>query len=161
LSFEYAVFCEYSLSLKPVEAGANVRVFNRVEAPSAGAITLDTNTGAITLTEGTYRVSAVSIVTPYQEGDTEQVTLTPKPYGGYCRLRDLHKPLRGDPAIAIGTISNANMLPSTIDTFVEVRGKTEIVLEHQVGAHPEGLYLQVNAGGSADHIFARINIQRL
>lgn len=155
------MFCEYSLSLKPVEAGANVRIFNRVEAASAGAITLDTNSGAIALTHGTYRISAVSIVAPYHEGDTEQVTLVASPYGGYCRLRDFHKPLRSDPAIAIGTISNANMLPSTIDTFLEVRGKTEIILEHQVGSHPEGLYLQINAGGSADHIFARITIQRL
>ncbi len=161
MSHEHAVFAEYSLSLKPLQPGANTRVLNTVEVKSRGGITLDPGTGVVLLTAGTYHILATSIVTPYTEGDTEQITLQTKPYAGYCRLRYLDKAAREDLPIAIGTISNANMLPSTIDTFLEVEKRAAIVLDHQVGAHVEGLYLQVNVGGSSDHVFARMSIQRL
>ena len=46
-------------------------------------------------------------------------------------------------AIAIGTMSTANMTPSTIDTYFEVNEQTRVlVLEHQVGNDLEDIYLQ-------------------
>lgn len=162
MSHEYAVFAEYSLTTKEMTLeGAHTRVFNTIEVPSRGGISLDTSTGVVTLTPGTYHITAVSIVTPYREGDTERVTLDTQPWAGYCRLRYRDKPAREDKAIALGTISNANMLPSTIDTYLHVEKTAEIVLEHQIGRDPKGFYLQVNVGGSSDHVFARISIHRL
>jgi hypothetical protein len=160
MSFEHAVFAEYSLSLKKMALGANVRVFNTIEVPSRGGITLDPQTGYITLTPGTYHVTAVSIVTPYTDGDTEQVALLTKPWAGYCRLRRSDQPGKEQKPFAIGTISNANMLPSTIDTFLELDETTTIAVDHQVGDDHAGLYLQVDVGGP-NHIFARISIHRL
>ncbi len=162
MSHEHAVFAEYSLATRQMTLeGANPRVFNTVEVPSRGGISLDPSTGVVTLMPGTYHITAVSIVTPYRDGDTERVTLDPQPWAGYCRLRYRDKPARTDKPIALGTISNANMLPSTIDTYLHVEETVELVLEHQIGPTPQGFYLQVNVGGSADHVFARISIHRL
>jgi len=158
-----AVFAEYSDSDKPMTAGANTRVFNRVEVESAGAIRLDLETGTVSLAPGMYHITASSIVTPYDPVTDADGRVSPqaRPYGGYCRLRYLDKPAREDPPIALGTIGNANMIPSLVDTFLRADHPVEIVLEHQCGEHVEGLYLQVAVTGSADHVFARIAIQRL
>lgn len=158
-----AVFSEYSDSDKPMVAGANTRVFNRVEVESAGGIRLEEGTGVVTLMPGTYHVTASSIVTPYDPATDVDGRVSPqaRPYGGYCRLRYRDKPAREDIPIALGTISNVNMIPSLIDTFLRADHPVEIVLDHQAGEHVEGLYLQVAVTGSAWHVFARIAIQRL
>lgn len=162
MSHDYAVFAEYSLSTKQMTpGGASPRVFNTVEVPSRGGISLDPSTGVVALPPGTYHITAVSIVTPHRDTDTERLTLDPQPWAGYCRLRYRDKPARTDKPIALGTISNANMLPSTIDTYLHLEKTAELVLEHQIGETPQGFYLQVNVGGSPDHVFARISIHRL
>ena len=164
MSHDCAVFSEYSDSDKPMQPGANVRVFNRVEVESGGSIRLDRATGVVTLRPGTYHVTASSIVTPYDPEAADAATRVPdepRPLGGYCRLRYRNKPAREDPPIALGTISSTNMIPSLVDTFVRTDKEIEIVLEHQAGGEVGGLYLQVRAGGSADHVFARISIHRL
>jgi hypothetical protein len=110
MNHEFAVYSEYSDSDKPMQPGANTRVFNTIEVPSGGSIKLDKNTGVITLAPGTYHITASSIVTPYDPAvDTDgRVTNQARPFGGYCRLRYSDKPERDDPPIAIGTISNVN-----------------------------------------------------
>jgi hypothetical protein len=163
MSHDCAVYAEYSDSDKPMRPGANPRVFNRVEVESAGSTRLDPCTGVVTLRPGTYHVTACSIVTPYDPAaDTDgRVSPQPRPYGGYCRLRHRDRPERDDPPIALGTISNANMLPSLIDTYLRTEREVEVVLDHQAGEHVDGLYLQVAVGGSSWHVFARISIHRL
>lgn len=160
---EYAVYSEYSDSDKPMQPGANTRAFNRTEVESGNSIKLDKSTGVVTLKPGTYHITASSIVTYYDpKTDTDgRVTNLARSWGGYSRLRYRDKPAREDKPIQVGTISSANMLPSLIDTYLKVDKDAEIVLEHQAGEKVEGLYLQVTVGGSADHIFARISIQRL
>jgi hypothetical protein len=81
--------------------------------------------------------------------------------GAASGLRYRDTPDRHDTPIALGTVGNVNMLPSTIDTYLRVDHEVEIVLDHQAGAHVDGLYLQVKVGGSSWHIFARISIRRL
>jgi hypothetical protein len=58
-------------------------------------------------------------------------------------------------------MTNANMLPSMIDTWLEVKERARIVLEHQVGADVKDLYLQGTWVHSTWHVFARIAIQRV
>jgi hypothetical protein len=147
-----------------MQPGVNVRVFNRVDVQSGGSIRLDLATGVVTLRPGMYHVTASSIVTPYDPLAPDAATRVPdadRPFGAYCRLRRRDKPAREDTPIALGTISSTNMIPSLVDTFVRADEELEIVLEHQAGGEVGGLYLQVRAGGSADHVFARISIHRL
>jgi hypothetical protein len=63
--------------------------------------------------------------------------------------------------IVPGTIGNASVIPSVVDTFSRAGHPVEIVLDHQAGEHVEGLYPQVAVTGSPWHVFARIDIQRL
>lgn len=163
MSYDFAVYAEYSDSDKSMQPEANIRVFNRIEAHAGNSIALDASTGVVTLKPGVYHITACSLVTPYSAAtDTDgRVTPQARPYGGYCRLRYRDKPGRHDTPIALGTVGNVNMLPSTIDTYLSVDHQAEIVLDHQAGAHVDGLYLQVNVGGSSWHIFARISIHRL
>ncbi len=98
----------------PCSRGANTRVFNRLEAPSGGRITLDQTMGVVTLKPGTYHITVSSIVTSYDPATDGKVTNQPRAWGGYCRLRYRDKPECTDTPIAIGTISPANMLPSLI-----------------------------------------------
>ncbi|HEX4497426.1 MAG TPA: hypothetical protein VIE43_17265 [Thermoanaerobaculia bacterium] len=160
---DFAVYSEYSDSDKPMQAGANTRVFNRVEVESGHSISLDKTTGVVTLKPGTYHITASSIVTFFDPAtDTDgKVTNQARSWGGYCRLRYKDKPAREDPPIQFGTVNSANMLPSLIDTYLKVDKTAEIMLDHQAGEKVEGLYLQVTVGGSAAHIFARISIERL
>jgi hypothetical protein len=160
---DFGVYSEYSDSDKPMRPEANTRLFNRVEAQSGDSIRLDKSTGVVTLKPGTYHITTTSIVTFYDPTtDTDgRVTNIERSWGGYSRLRYRDKPAREDTPIAVGTISSANMLPSTIDTYLRVDKEAEIMLDHQAGAHVEGLYLQVAVGGSALHVFARISVLRL
>jgi hypothetical protein len=163
MSHEFAVYSEYSDSNKPMQPEANPRVFNRVEVQSGECIGLDQNTGVVTLRPGAYHITASSLVTPYYPAtDIDgRVTDDPRPLGAYCRLRYRDKPNREDTPIAIGTVSTINMLPSLIDTYLQVDHDAEIVLDHQAGADVENLYLQVTVGDSSWHVFARISIHRL
>jgi hypothetical protein len=163
MTHDCAVFAEWSDADKQMQPGANTRVFNRVEVESAGAIRLDQATGVVTLMPGMYHITASSIVTPYDPASDVDGRVSPqaRPWGGYCRLRYRDKPARDDTPIALGTISNVNMLPSLIDTFLRAEHPVEIMLDHQAGEHVEGLYLQVAVTGSSWHVFARMAIQRL
>lgn len=161
---DIAVYAEHSDSRKPAVAGWNVRVFNRTEFSQGNGIVLDSDNTVIKLAPGVYQISASSIATyddmfpgPAQGWGTEQ-----RPNGGYCRLRrKADADCKNEKAIAIGTISNANMLPSLIDTYFKTTEPVEIVLEHQVGDQVAGIYFQDNATNSSWHVFARIAIRAL
>jgi hypothetical protein len=171
---DYAVYAEYSLTNKPMVAGWNARVFNKREVEEGDHISLDDQTGVVTLQEGTYHITALSLVNYY---DTEKPTVIPNsltPPAGYARLRHLEDALPPDTvptievidesnakALSVGTGSDANALPSFMETYLKVDDEAKIVVEHQVGDEIEGLYLQANANGSIWHINARISIQRL
>ena len=143
---DYAVYAEYSLSNKPMVAGWKTRVFNKKEVQEGG--------------EDQPR----RLIIP--------TSLTPP--AGYARLRYLEDALAPDvvptvdvinasnaKVLSVGTGSDANALPSFMETFLTVKDKANLVVEHQVGAEVKDLYLQVNANGSVWHVNARISIQRL
>jgi hypothetical protein len=93
-----------------------------------------------------------------------RVTMDTQPLAGYSRLRYAEDVGCGnEKAIAIGTMSTANMLPSMIDTYLEVEAGTtaRIVLEHQVGNKVDHIYLQGIWESSSWHVFARLSIRRL
>jgi hypothetical protein len=149
-------------TLPPSAAGWNVRVFNRTEVHRGTSIHLEQGTGVITLGPGLHHITATSNVTYDGIASPGRVSTDAEPFGGYCRLRHAEDAgCANERAIAIGTISNANMVPSTIDTWLEVQDSARIVLEHQVGNEIAHLYLQQNALSSSWHVFARIAIQRL
>lgn len=163
---DLAVFAEHSDTRKPMLPGWNVRVFNRTEAQQGSGIRRDPASGVISLGPGVYHITGSSQVTyndltehPEEPGwNTE-----PIPNGGYCRLCFAGKhggTVGNQDAIAVGTISSANMLPSLIDTWLDVPGGAEIVLEHQVGDAVKDIYLQDNAVHSTWHVFARVAIAR-
>ena len=171
---DYAVYAEYSLTNKPMEAGWNTRVFNKREVEQGENIRLDDQTGVVTLTPGVYHITAMSLINYY---DTTQPTIIPNsltPPAGYARLRHLDDALPADviptievidasnaKALSVGTGSDANALPSFMETYVTVEDEAKLVVEHQVGDEVDGLYLQSNANGSIWHINARISIRRL
>lgn len=166
---DIAVYAEHSDSQKIVQPGWNARVFNRVEMELGSAIRRSGETGVITLGPGVYHITGSSQVT---YDDLAPHPRTPgwnteaRPNGGYCRLRHTSAlppaQIKNEEAIVVGTISNANMLPSLIDAYLDVPYRAEIVLEHQVGDDGvEGIYLQDNAVGSPWHVFARIAIHRV
>jgi hypothetical protein len=171
---DYAVYAEYSLSNKPMVAGWNARVFNKKEVQEGGDISLDERTGVVTLRAGLYHVTAMSLVNYYDVANPTIIPTSVTPPAGYARLRYLEDALSPDvvptidvinasnaKALSVGTGSDANALPSFMDTFVRVKDKANLVVEHQVGNEVKGLYLQVNANGSVWHINARISIQRI
>ena len=91
-----------------------------------------------------------------------RVTTDTQPYAGYSRLRHAGEVGCGnEDAIAIGTMSTANMIPSMIDTYLEVKEEARVVLEHQVGNDVAHIYLQGIWESSSWHVFARIAIHRL
>jgi hypothetical protein len=171
---DYAVYAEYSLSNKPMVAGWNARVFNKKEVQESSNINLDDRTGVVTLQAGLYHVTAMSLVNSYDMANTAVIPTLMAPPAGYARLRYLEDALAPDvvptidvlnasnaKALSIGTGSDANALPSFMDTYVRVKDKANLVVEHQVGNEVKGIYLQVNANGSMWHVNARISIQRL
>jgi hypothetical protein len=163
-----AVYAEHSDSQKQVEKGWNARVFNRTEMEIGSNIRRAAATGVISLGPGVYHITGSSQVTyddlaPHPR--TGGWNTEARPNGGYCRLRHASTvppgQIKNEAAIVVGTISNANMLPSLIDAYLDVPYQAEIVLEHQVGDDVAGIYLQDNAVGSSWHVFARIAIHRV
>jgi hypothetical protein len=166
LPADLAIYAEHSDTRKKMGKMWTPRIFNRTEAHEGSAISMDPQTGVITLGPGVYHVTGSSAVTyndltdhPEQPGWNTKVI----PNGGYCRLRYLQDGAdsANEKAIVVGTISNANMLPSFIDTYLDVPRQAQLVLEHQVGDEVDEIYLQDNAQNSTWHVFARIAIQRV
>jgi hypothetical protein len=171
---EYAVYAEYSLTNKPMVAGWNTRVFNKRETEEGDHISLDDQTGVVTLEAGDYHITAMSLVNYYDTANPVIIPTSLTPPAGYARLRHLEDALPPDTvptidvidasnakALSVGTGSDANALPSFMETFVHVDDEARLVVEHQFGDEVEGLFLQSNANGSIWHINARISIQRL
>jgi hypothetical protein len=175
---DIAVYSEMSpTGMKKMAAGWNTRVFNTTEVAPAvnSSISTDMKTGYITLKRGTYHITASSLVTyndlkvdPNAPGwNTHE-----RPNGGYVRLRDVSltpdpksNQVENEKAIVIGTISNANMVPSLIDTYLTVTTESlTVMLEHQVGDVVDTIYLQDDSAGpfqSRWHVFARIAIRKI
>lgn len=165
---DYAVYAEYSPESKPVEAGWNPRVFTKIEAQVGSRIGLDTYSGVITLAPGTYHISGFSVVTYATLAEPPEMVTTRCPAaGGYCRLRyahqdqDLSRDESNEQAICIGSSATANAVPSLFETYVTTKVVTRILLEHQSGDNPDGIFLRVYTEESIWHVFARISIRRL
>jgi len=160
----YAVFTEYSPTIKAMQPGMNARVFNHVEARSAdGSIQLDEQTGVITLPPGTYHITGFS-TTVYYTGDEPPEMVEPRTpaNGGYCRLRREEEcPEDRDAGFVFGSICTANAIPSLVETYFTTTAEARIVMEHQCGKEPKDVYLQVYSNGSSKHVFARLSIRRL
>jgi hypothetical protein len=160
----YAVFSEYSPTLKPMRPGMNTRVFNHVDARSPdGAIQLDETTGVITLPPGTYHITGFSTTVYYTgEEPPEMVDARSPANGGYCRLRRAEEDAEDrDAGFAVGSIATANAIPSLVETYLTTDQETGIVMEHQCGSNVKDVYLQVYSEGSSAHVFARLSIRRL
>lgn len=160
----YAVFSEYSPTLKPMRPGMNTRVLNRVEARSAdGAIQLDESTGTITLPPGTYHITGFSTTVYYTGNEPPEMVEPRSPAaGGYCRLRREEEGAEDHEAgFVMGSICTANAVPSLVDTYFTTAEEARIVMEHQCGANVKDVYLQVYSNGSSAHVFARLSIRRL
>jgi hypothetical protein len=155
-------------------AGWNTRVFNKRETEEGDHISLDDQTGVVTLEAGDYHITAMSLVNYYDTANPVIIPTSLTPPAGYARLRHLEDALPPDTvptidvidasnakALSVGTGSDANALPSFMETFVHVDDEARLVVEHQFGDEVEGLFLQSNANGSIWHINARISIQRL
>lgn len=171
---EYAVYAEYSLSNKPMVAGWNTRVFNTREVQEGQSISLDDQTGVVTLKAGRYHITASSLVNLYDMAHLTTIPMSMAPPAGYARLRYLEDALPPDviptpevindsnkKALSVGTGSNANGIPSFMETFLKVDTEAKLVVEHQIGDDVKDIYLQVNGNGSVWHINARISIRRL
>ncbi|TAJ29959.1 MAG: hypothetical protein EPO67_14695 [Reyranella sp.] len=171
---DYAVFSEFSPESKKMQPGWNRRVFTTTEARKGNAIECDLATGVVTLAPGTWHLSGYSMVV-YDDPATsaEMAPVRSPAAAGYCRLRTFDPAVAVDPAnliairnddptvLCVGSPSTANMTPSLFDAYYEARRSTQIVLEHQAGASPDGIYLRIFRQGSSWHAFARINIRRL
>lgn len=175
MNHDFAVYAEHSDSNKGMVStggmygGWNARVFNRTEVHPAGtSMGLESKTGVVVLTRGIYHITAVSIVS-YFDGESHGGVPSRNPaFGGYCRLRDENRPgcetaegCRNEDAVAIGTMSTANMLPSLIDTYLQVDREARLVLEHQIGSEVAGVNLQLYVVNSTWHVMARISIARV
>lgn len=176
---DFAVYAEHSDSNKVMVStegpygGWNTRVFNRTEVPPAsGSIRLEPETGTVILSRGVYHITAVSSVSYFETEDEKPGGGVPSKnpaLGGYCRLRDETRPGCATPegclnenAVAIGTMSSANLLPSSIDTYLRVdKPEARLILEHQVGSEVAGINLQLFVVNSTWHVMARISIARL
>jgi hypothetical protein len=150
-------------SLPPLQAGWNVRVFNRTEVKRGRNIHLEQGTGVVSLGVGLYHITASSLVTYDDLAAEGRVTTDAEPFAGYSRLRSAALPgCTNEEAIAIGTMSTANMIPSLIDCWLEVKDeRMQLVLEHQVGNVVDHIYLQGIWAHSSWHVFARIAIEKV
>ena len=160
----YAVFGEYSPTIKPMKPGMNTRVFNRIESRSAdGSIRLDELTGVVTIPPGTYHITGFSTTVYYTGNEPPEMVEPRSPAcGGYCRLRRAEEdPEDRNAGFAFGSICTANAIPSLVETYFTTAEEARIVLEHQNGGDPKDVYLQVYSGGSSAHVFARLCIRRL
>jgi hypothetical protein len=168
LPVDVAVYAEHSDDRIAVKPNWNPRIFNRTEVEEGSRIRFDPASGAVRLGPGVYHIAGSSQVTyndltqhPDEPGWNTEVI----PNGGYCRLRYAADADAGnDRAIVVGTISNANMVPSLVETYLDVPAYAEVVLEHQVGFREQdvaGIYLQDNSAESSWHVFARLTIRRV
>lgn len=171
---EFAIYAEHSLSNKPMVRGWNTRVFNKREVQEGQSISLDDQTGVVTLKAGRYHITAMSLVNYYDPANPTVIPNSSTPAAGYARLRYLQDALPPDTvptvdvidasnakALSVGTGSDANALPSFMETFVEVDDQAQLVVEHQIGDDVKDVFLQVNSNGSSWHINARISIRRI
>lgn len=173
-SIDHAVFSEFSPESKKMQPGWNRRVFTTVDSHRGNAVRCDLATGVVTLEPGTWHLAGHSMVSYGDPSTPAAMTPVRAPaLAGYCRLRtfdpavavdsaDLFAIRNDDPrVICVGSPGTANMTPSLFDAYHETSRTTRIVLEHQAGAAPDGIYLRVFAGNSSWHAFARISIRRL
>jgi glycosyl transferase family 2 len=164
LPVEVAVYAEHSDTTKPMAPDWNTRIFNRIEVQVGQSIRLEKGTGHVILGPGLYHITGCSIVM-YNDPDHPvdgRMSIEIRPFGGYCRLRraaDVDCP--NEKAIAIGTMTNSNLLPSLIDTYFNVEQETRIVLEHQIGKEIANMFLQLYVVESTWHVFARLSIERV
>lgn len=158
----YAVFAEFSPTTKLMEPGMNTRVFNVVESHQGDDIRLEMGTGVITLAPGTYHITGFS-ATAYATVEPPEMVATRAPAaGGYCRVRKATDSADDrKAAIVVGSISTANVVPSLVETYFTTDQEVQILMEHQNGENVGDICLESNAGGSANHVFARICIRRL
>ena len=165
LPIDFAVYAEQSPIRKKLQPGWNVRVFNKTEAQEGSSIRFDAGTGIISLSPGVYHLNGTSIVTyndldPYPDGAGWNTK--PRPNGGYCRLRYAADAGCGnEKAIVVGSISSANLIPSIVETYLDVPRFTQIVLEHQAGDQVDGIYQEDNSANSTWHVFSRLAIRRV
>lgn len=171
---DYAVLSEFSPETRQMQPGWNRRVFTTIESRKGNAIQCDLATGVVTLEPGTWHLAGFSMVA-YDDPATaaEMAQIRMPALAGYCRLRTFDPAVAVDPAnlqairnddprvICVGSPGTANMTPSLFDAYYDARGATQIVLEHQAGVSPDGVYLRIFRQGSSWHAFARINIRRL
>ncbi|MCY1022926.1 hypothetical protein [Pyxidicoccus sp. MSG2] len=172
----FAVFAEDSPETKYMPAGGmQPRVFTRVEARSPdNSIQLDLETGFITLPPGTYHITGFSTTAfLYPRDNPEEIAKLDGMVqnkqlanGGYCRLRlagGIPEQISNDDAIAVGSISSANMIPSLIETWFTTNVDAQIVMEHQSGRTDQtaDVVLRANPNDSPWHIFARLSISRV
>ncbi|WP_164018560.1 hypothetical protein [Pyxidicoccus trucidator] len=172
-SRSFAVFAEDSPETKRMKVGGmHTRVFTRVEARSPdNAIQLDLATGIITLPPGTYHITGFSTTAylyPPDEGETLDGMIQNKKLanGGYCRLRlagGVAEDIPNEEAIAVGSISTANTIPSLIETYFTTNVDAQILMEHQSGNTEQvaDVVLRANPNESPWHVFAHICISRL
>jgi hypothetical protein len=166
LPADFAVYAEHSDTRKQMGKMWTPRIFNRIEVQEGSSIRFRKDTGVISLGPGVYHITGSSAVT-YNDGTDhpEQPGWNTKviPNGGYCRLRYAADggAVGNEKAIVVGTISSANMLPSLIDTYLDVPRQADVVLEHQVGDLVTDIYMQDDAVHSSWHVFARIAIVRV
>ncbi|HEY5257865.1 MAG TPA: hypothetical protein VIJ12_05735 [Candidatus Baltobacteraceae bacterium] len=161
---DVAVYAEYSPASKVIAANWNTRIFDKREFQEGSRISLEDGTGVITLQPGLYHVTASSLVTYFDPSSPTTTPVNANPPGGYARLRNADDPAqttKNEKALAIGTVSNADTIPSLIDTYLRITKTTRMVLEHQIGTEITGVYLHVYTANSAWHVFARIAIQRV
>ena len=85
---DYAIYAEYSLDDKPMQPGANTRIFNKQEVRVGDSIGADLKTGIITLKRGLYHITAFGTVS-YADlsKDTDgKVSTRLRPNGSYCLI---------------------------------------------------------------------------
>ena len=171
---EYAVFSEFSPDSKLVESGWNTRVFTDTDMQQGDSIQCDFATGIITLAPGSYHITGFSIVAYDSGGEpAEMATIRAPASGGYCRLRthdpqvtvdqsDLRSIDNSDASVlSVGSPSTPNLAPSLFEAYYTANEETQILLEHQSGTYPDGIYLRVYIENSKWHAMARISIRRI
>jgi hypothetical protein len=171
---EYAVFTELSPDTKPMKKVWNTRVFTDTDSKLGDSIRCDFGTGIITLAPGSYHMTGFSMVTYNSGGEPpETATIRAPASAGYCRLRTHNAQMvvdqssmrsldNGDPSvICVGSGCTANMTPSLFEAYYTADEETQILLEHQSGSDPAGIYLRVETQNSKWHVLARIGIRRI
>lgn len=168
----FAIFSEDSPENLEMKSLWSPRVFRITEALSPEkSIKRDEATGKITLPKGTYRLQGFSIVTYFTGTEPpEKMTCATDANAGCCRIRFFDKPATPiKDSIAVGSLSNANCIPSIFDTVFTTPDKqdtVDIVLEHcqdvaTAAADPQVLLRLGPPYGTTAHYMARLAIYRL